>query len=87
MKKSVIHQPASMRDFERRADQILADLQKTLLPDHAQAIIAINVATGEYLLSHDLDKAWDTFRERWPSSLAYVTRVDGGPVVKFHGIA
>jgi hypothetical protein len=87
MKRNVIQQPASMRDFERRADQILADLQKTLLPEHATDIVAINVDTGEDILTHDLDEAWAAFRERWPASLAYVTRVDGGPVVKFHGIA
>jgi len=86
-KKGVIQQPASMRDFERRAHQILAELQKTLLPEHSSKIIAINVDTGEYLLSDDLDDAWESFRRRWPNSLAYVSRVDGGAVVKFHGIA
>jgi hypothetical protein len=25
------------------------------------------------------------FRRRWPDTLPFVARVDGGPVVKFHG--
>jgi hypothetical protein len=32
----------SMRDFAKRAKQILAELQKTLLPEHASDVIAIN---------------------------------------------
>jgi hypothetical protein len=75
----------SMRDFDRRADQILQELQKILLPEHASEVVAINVETGEYVLAATADEASDTFHERWPDQLAFVVRVDGGPVVKFHG--
>jgi hypothetical protein len=76
----------SMRDFAKRAKQILAELQKTLLPEHASDVIAINVDTGEYILAQSSHEAWQAFRKRWPGTLGFVIRVDGGPVVKFHGI-
>jgi hypothetical protein len=86
MKKQVaLPSGMTMREFDRRADQILQELQKTLLPEHAAEILAINVETGEYVLAATLDEASDTFHERWPDQLASVIRVDGGPVVKFHG--
>jgi hypothetical protein len=85
MKKVFTATTGSMRDFERRAEQILAELQKTLLPEHASEVIAINVDTGEYVLAQDSGDAWQTFRERWPGTLGFVIRVDGGPVTKFYG--
>lgn len=74
------------RDFERRAQQILSELQTTLLAEHASDVVGINVDTGEYVLARTSDEAWKTFRERWPGTLGYVIRVDGGQVAKFHGI-
>jgi len=86
MRKQVHYPPQmSMREFERRADQILTEVQKTLLPDHASDILAINVETGEYVLAATNDEAWEAFHQRWPDQLAFVVRVDGGPTVKFHG--
>jgi hypothetical protein len=86
MKKVVADFMPSRREFERRAAAILAEAQKELLPEHASEVIAINVDTGEYLLASDSDEAWQQFRKRWPGKLGYVCRVDGGPVVKFHGM-
>jgi len=74
-----------MRDFGKRAAHVLAELQESLLPDHASDVIGINVDTGEYVLASDSEQAWQAFRKRWPGTLGYVTRVDGGPVVKFYG--
>ena len=85
MKKVLTVPTASMRDFEKRADQILAELQKTLLPEHASDVIGINVDTGEYVLAQNSGEAWQAFRKRWPGTLGYVVRVDGGPVTKFYG--
>ena len=86
MKKQVaIPSDMSMREFDRRAERILQELQKTLLPDHASEVVAINVEAGEYVLAPTRDEAWERFHERWPDELAFVVRVDGGPVVKFHG--
>ncbi len=85
MKKVLTEPTMSMREFRKRAHQTLAELQKTLLPEHGSEIIAINVDTGEYVLAATQDEVWPAFKARWPGSLAYVTRVDGGPVVKFHG--
>ncbi len=85
MKKLLPNQPASMRDFERRAAEILAKLQEVLLPEHASEFIGINVDTGEYVLASPDEEVWKKFRARWPHSLGYFARVDGGPVVKFHG--
>jgi hypothetical protein len=38
------------REFERRAKETLQRIQKELLPEHASALVAINVETGEYEL-------------------------------------
>jgi hypothetical protein len=73
------------REFKRRAEKILEEIQKTLLPEHAAELVAINVETGEYTLGHTPHEAVDAFRRRWPDQLSYLVRVDGGPVVKFHG--
>ena len=76
----------SMREFRKRADQILAKLQQTLLPEHESEVIGINVSTGEYVLAQDSHEAWQEYLKRWPGTLGYVVRVDGGPVIKFHGM-
>ena len=85
MKKTITAPTMSRHDFEKRADQIFAELQPTLLPEHASEVIGINVDTGEYVLAPDDDEAWKAFRKRWPGTLGYVARVDGGPVWKFYG--
>jgi hypothetical protein len=84
-KQSVLPSRMSQREFDRRAEQIRQEIQKSLPPEQATRILAINVETGEYVLTDSHDDAWETFQERWPAQLAYVVRVDGGPVVKFHG--
>jgi hypothetical protein len=83
--KQVFTPTGSMRGFAKQAKEILAELQKTLLPEHASKVIAINVNTGDYLLANTRHEAWQEFRKRWPGTLGYVCRVDGGPVVKFYG--
>ena len=85
MKKTITQPTMSMRDFGKRAAQILAELQKTLLPEHASEVIGINVDTGEYVLAPDGHEAWEAYLKRWPGTLGFVVRVDGGPVVKFYG--
>jgi hypothetical protein len=75
-----------MRNFAKRAKQILPELQKTLLPEHASDVIVINVDTAEYVLAQSSHEDWKAFRKRWPGTLGFVIRVDGGSVVKFHGI-
>ena len=85
MKRKLTAPKASNRDHSKRAHEILAELQKKLLPEHAADFIGINVETGEYVLDADSSEVWRKFRQRWPDTLAYVIRVDGGPVVKFHG--
>ncbi len=88
MKKKVLEWPKqlSRREHERRAKQILQEIQKTLLPEHASEIVAINVETGEYTLGGSVSEALTAFRKRWPNQLAYFIRADGGPAVKFHGM-
>lgn len=86
MKKVFTATSGSLRDFEKGAAEILAELQKTLLPEHASEVIAINVDTGEYVLAPTSGEAWQEFLKRWRGTLGYVCRVDGGPSVKFHGM-
>lgn len=85
-KQRIFPRQLPRREFERRAEQILREIQKTLLPDHASEIVAINVETGEYTLGRTAREAQEAFRARWPNQLAYRVRVDGGPVFKFHGM-
>ena len=72
-------------EFNRRADRFLAKIQKELMPEHADEILAINMETGEYVLGADTEEAADKFEKRWPDVLMFKCRVDGGPVAKFHG--
>jgi hypothetical protein len=85
MRKALTKSLPSMREFERRATEILAELQDKLLPEHASGVIGINVDTGQYVLGRSSEEVWDKFREKWPKSLGYVIGVDGSPVVKFYG--
>ncbi len=73
------------RDFGKRGEQILAELQEDLLPEHVSDFIGINVDTGEYVLDADSHEVWRKFRKRWPGTLMYLARVNGRPVIKFHG--
>ena len=86
MKKKLTDPTASRREFRKRAHEILAELQQRLLPRHASDYIGINVDTGEYVLDPDSHEVMQKFRQRWPGAVAYVSRVDGGPVFKFHGL-
>ncbi len=85
MKKKLTDPTAPRHEFRKRAHQILAELQHQLLPKHASDFIGINVDTGEYVLDAESQEVMRKFRQRWPGAVAYVSRVDGGPVVKFHG--
>lgn len=73
-------------EFERRSKQILEEIQRTLMPEHASELVAINVETGEYVLGNAVNKVTTAFRRRWPRQIFYLIRVDGGPVFKFHGM-
>lgn len=86
MKKGLkLPQMFRSREHTRRGEQILQQIQKTLLPEHASEIVAINVETGEYVLAHSGHEASVAFHKRWPDQISYMIRVDGGPVYKFHG--
>lgn len=85
MKKVLTDPMPSRREFEQRAAALRDELQKTLMPEHASEVLAINVDSGEYLLAPTRWEVWQAFRKRWPGTLSYICRVDGRPVVKFHG--
>jgi hypothetical protein len=74
------------REFERRAKQILQEIQASLLPEHASEVVAINVENGQYTLGRTTVDAVSAFKKRWPNQLAYLIRADGGPVAKFRGM-
>ncbi|MEK6259309.1 MAG: hypothetical protein AABP62_11895 [Planctomycetota bacterium] len=74
------------READRRMDQVLAEIQRELMPDHALDVVAINLETGEYERGRDDLDAALKFRARWPGQMSYLVRVDGGPVAKFYGI-
>lgn len=71
-------------DFGDRGEAILSELRKTLLPEAANKFIALDVETGHYVLGDRSAEAVREFRERYPGTFAYIARVDGRPVVKFH---
>lgn len=68
------------KDFNRKAEAILARIQPELLPAHSDKIVSINVTTGEYVLADTLREATRKFKERWPNDFFYQVRADGGPV-------
>ena len=72
------------REFRRRGDELLRELQESLLPEHANDIVAIDVDSGGYVLAQTRDEATRKFREKFPGQLFYRSRVDGGPVIKYH---
>jgi hypothetical protein len=76
--------PKSWAEFDRKGDAILKELQKTLLPEHANAMIAIDVESGDYCLGETSREAWTALRERHPDRVAYVSRVDGRPAFTYH---
>jgi hypothetical protein len=86
MSKVKLKEPRLSRaEFSRRAMQFLAEIQKTLMPEHAKEFIAINMVTGEYTFGKTAGEAADKFMTRWPDHLFFRCRVDGGPAVRFHG--
>ena len=87
MKKQIdLPRLLTRKEAERRAERILHEIQKDLLPEHASRLVAINLENGLYLVGdHDLELARE-FRRRFPDQIPYIVRVDGGPVVKFHGM-
>jgi hypothetical protein len=68
-----------------RAKQLLRELQPELLPQHEDDFIALHLESGEYLVGADKKALVDAFRQRWPDVVPFVMRVNGKPVVKFHG--
>ena len=70
------------KEFRRRAYERLHELQPSLLPEHAEDLIAIEPDSGEYVLAQDRRDVYDRFDEKFPDKLAYVMRVDGGPVLR-----
>jgi hypothetical protein len=75
----------SRAELSRRAQQYLAEIQKTLMPEHASDFIAINMKTGEYALGKTAHEACDRFTSSWPDHYLFLCRVNGGPAYKFHG--
>ena len=76
--------PEDWTDFDEKGWRRLHELQPTLLPDHAKEIIAIDVETGDYYLGAKSRVTVDALRAEHPNRVAWVARVDGGPVVKYY---
>ncbi|MBI1930009.1 hypothetical protein HYR99_37875 [Candidatus Poribacteria bacterium] len=72
------------KEFNKRSDELLKELQKTLLPDHADEVIAIEVESGGYVLGKTPTETALKFWEQFPDKLMFLVRVDGGAVVKYH---
>lgn len=76
--------PVNWGEFHRRSDELFKELQKTLLPEHADEIIAIDVDSGGYVLSRTRREAIEKFRLLFPGKVSFIVRVDGGPIIKYH---
>jgi hypothetical protein len=86
MEKLKRKRPAlSKAELIRRGDEFLKSIQQELMPAHATEFIAINLETGEYILSKTPVEATERFWARWPDVLMFLCRVDGGPAYKFYG--
>lgn len=81
----ITERPKSWTEFDRKGEAILKELQKVLLPEHTNEIIAIDVESGDYYLGKTSSEALAAFRQHHPDRVAWMARVDGGPVVKYHG--
>ncbi len=87
MEKLKLKEPRLSRaEFDLRASQYLAELQKTLMPEHAAEFVAINMVTGDHVLGKTAHEAVMQHRSRWPDHLFFLCRVNGGPAYKFHGM-
>lgn len=72
------------KEFNKRSDELLKELQKILLPEHADQVIAIDIESGSYVLGETPTETALKFQERFPGRLMFLVRVDGGAVVKYH---
>ena len=74
-------------EAERRAKQFLPQIQQELAGTEGSRLVAVNLENGDYVLGQDdVLKVAAAFRAKFPGQLPYIARVDGGPVVKFHGM-
>jgi len=71
----------------KRGDELFQEIQKKLLPDHAEEIAAINLTNGEYVLAKSVTEVVDRFRKTWPDDLYFLTRVDGEPLFRLRGLS
>ena len=71
--------------FRRRGREILKQIQEKLMPEHARDILAIDVESGGYVLAETPEEALALFRQKFPGKVAWLVRVDGGPVRRYRG--
>ncbi len=71
------------REFRSKGRAVLEPLQPTLLPDHGHEIVAIDQNSGEYALGATNHEALDLFRAKFSGRIAYLVRVDGGPIIRY----
>jgi hypothetical protein len=55
------------KEFNKRSDELLKEFQKTLLPEHADEVIAIDVEGGSYVLGKTPDMVGATCLLRKPA--------------------
>jgi hypothetical protein len=80
MKKPLYYRASDRRTaYERLIDSHLERIQAEVPPEKSQMVVAINVATGEYVLGKDSGEAAKAYLRRWPNGGFYMCRVDGTP--------
>ena len=71
------------KEFDEKGRKRLAELEKSLLPEHKGRIIAIEPESGEYLIGGRQGELIAKALAKYPGKLFYFARIGIGPVVRF----
>lgn len=70
--------------LDRRIEALLARIRSELTPEQARDYLAINMATGEYVVGKTPVATTAAYDARWPEGGFYRCRVDGSPFGKLY---
>ena len=69
-------------DSQKAMAPMLKKIQRRLKPEDADAVLAINTETGEFVLGVDYGDAYRAFRAKFGNVAHYACRVDGSPAIQ-----
>lgn len=69
-------------DSQKSMAPMLKAIQRRLGPEHADAVVAINTETAEFVLGADYGEAFRAFRAKFGNVGHYICRLDGSPAIQ-----